>query len=320
MAVYTEVSDAALSSFLEGYDIGQLISFKGIAEGVENSNYLMFTNKGPYILTLYEKRVTETDLPFFLGLIEHLANNGVQCPTPIHGKNGEVLRSLCEKPAAITSFLNGISLNNPKVMHCNAVGLALAKLHIAGSKYKKERKNSLSLDKCINLFNKCLPRADEITPGLSDLIHIELEYLCNNWPKNLPTGIIHADLFPDNVFFENDRLTGIIDFYFACNDFLAYDLGICINAWCFENDCSFNPDKARMLTQGYISERPLKKIEISALPILTRAASFRFLTTRLFDWLNSVEGALVKPKDPNEYVARLKLLQNIEDPSFFGIE
>ena len=319
MAVYTEISDSQLAEFLQDYEIGTAVSCKGIAEGVENSNYLLFTERGPYILTLYEKRVALGDLPFFLGLMEHLAAKNVPCPTPIHGLDGNVLRSLCGKPAAITSFLSGVSPTSPNLSHCKNVGLGLADLHINGSNYSARRKNSLSRDGWEKLFLLVEDRADHITPGLTKLIRSEIDYLKEFWPDDLPKGVIHADLFPDNVFFKDNQLTGLIDFYFACNDFFAYDLAICLNAWCFESDFSFNRHKAKNMTLAYNNRRPLTPSELSALPMLARGAALRFLTTRLFDWLNLVEGALVKPKDPIEYVHKLRFHQSIKNASIYGI-
>ncbi|MBE04008.1 MAG: homoserine kinase [Gammaproteobacteria bacterium] len=319
MAVYTEISDSQLAEFLQDYEIGTAVSCKGIAEGVENSNFLLFTERGPYILTLYEKRVALGDLPFFLGLMEHLAAKNVPCPTPIHGLDGNVLRSLCGKPAAITSFLSGVSPTSPNLSHCKNVGLGLADLHINGSNYSARRKNSLSRDGWEKLFLLVEDKADHITPGLTKLIRSEIDYLKEFWPDDLPKGVIHADLFPDNVFFKDNQLTGLIDFYFACNDFFAYDLAICLNAWCFESDFSFNRHKAKSMTLAYNNRRPLTPSELSALPMLARGAALRFLTTRLFDWLNVVEGALVKPKDPIEYVHKLRFHQSIKNASIYGI-
>ena len=319
MAVYTEISDSQLAEFLQDYEIGTAVSCKGIAEGVENSNFLLFTERGPYILTLYEKRVALGDLPFFLGLMEHLAAKNVPCPTPIHGLDGNVLRSLCGKPAAITSFLSGVSPTSPNLSHCKNVGLGLADLHINGSNYSARRKNSLSKDGWEKLFLLVEDKADHITPGLTKLIRSEIDYLKEFWPDDLPNGVIHGDLFPDNVFFKDNQLTGLIDFYFACNDFFAYDLAICLNAWCFESDFSFNRHKAKNMTLAYNNRRPLTPSELSALPMLARGAALRFLTTRLFDWLNVVEGALVKPKDPMEYVHKLRFHQSIKNASIYGI-
>lgn len=319
MAVYTEVTDEALISYLKQYDIGELVSFKGIAEGVENSNYLLVTQKGRYILTLYEKRVDAVDLPFFLGLMEHLAERGLDCPLPIHMKSGEALGQLAGRPTAIISFLDGFSVRRPTASHCAELGKTLAQLHLAGEGFSIERKNALGLASWQPLFDKSSDRADEVTTGLGAMIQAELDYLKQFWPQDLPSGVIHADLFTDNVFFLQNKLSGIIDFYFACNDLLAYDIAICLNAWCFEPDWSFNTTKARALFKGYTDVRPMTESEISHLPVLCRGASLRFLLTRLFDWLNVPTGAMVTPKDPGEYIAKLKFHQGIEDVALYGI-
>ena len=319
MAVYTAVSDQDLALFLGNYDIGRAVSFKGIAEGVENSNYFLLTDQGPYILTLYEKRVTPEDLPYFLGLMEHLARRGLACPTPIHGRDGEVLRELCGRPAAITSFLSGVWPLRPAPSHCGPLGEALAKMHVAGLDYPAQRKNALSVAGWRKLFDQSEARADEVEPGLAKELAGELDELAARWPRDLPEGVIHADLFPDNVFFDGDELSGLIDFYFACNDFLAYDLAICLNAWCFEPDTSFNITKARLMINAYRKVRSCSVAELSALPLLARGAALRFLLTRLYDWLNQVDGAMVKPKDPMEYLKKLRFHRGLEGPGAYGI-
>jgi len=320
LAVYTEVTDEALISYLKQYDIGDLVSFKGIAEGVENSNYLLATQNGRYILTLYEKRVAEADLPFFLGLMEHLAQSGLVCPLPIHMKTGEALGRLAGRPAAIISFLDGFSVRRPTAVHCGELGKALAELHLAGDGFSNERKNALDLAAWQPLYDKSSDRADEVITGLGAMIQAELDYLKQSWPQDLPAGVIHADLFTDNVFFLQNRISGIIDFYFACNDLFAYDIAICLNAWCFEPDWSFNTTKARALFKSYIDVRPMTANEFSNMPVLCRGASMRFLLTRLFDWLNVPKGAMVTPKDPGEYIAKLKFHQGIKDVALYGID
>jgi homoserine kinase type II len=320
MAVYTEVSDDELETFLEAYDLGELVSYKGIAEGVENSNYLMIAERGTFILTLYEKRVKAEDLPFFLGLMEHLAQRGVACPTPIHGRDGVVLRQLCGRPAALTSFLAGVWPRRILPHHCQALGGALAAMHRAGADYERRRPNALSIDGWPALYEACKARADEVQPNLSAELGKELAALMAAWPRDLPAGVIHADLFPDNVFFHGAQLSGLIDFYFACNDFLAYDLAVCLNAWCFEPDLSFNITKARLMISAYRRERPLLESEVKALPILARGSALRFLLTRLYDWLNQVDGALVKPKDPLEYVRKLRFHRGVKNAAAYGLD
>ncbi|MEH6727333.1 MAG: homoserine kinase [Hyphomicrobiales bacterium] len=320
MAVYTDVSDEALQQFLTLYDIGSLTSCKGIAEGVENSNFLLGTDQGQFILTLYEKRVDVDDLPFFLGLMDHLAAKGLDCPVPIHDKIGETLNTLEGRPAAIISFLDGMWVKRPTADHCTMVGQALAELHKDGQDFGIKRANSLSQPSWRPLFEQSRSRANEVLRGLAQTIDAELEYLELNWPKNLPDGVIHADMFPDNVFFLNDKFSGMIDFYFACNDMLVYDLTICLNAWCFEHDNSFNVTKAKALIEGYRSIRDLTPDELQALPVLARGASMRFLLTRLHDWLRVPPGALVVPKNPLEYLKKLRFHMDVESVSAYGVD
>ena len=320
MAVYTEVSDEDLREFLAQYGLGEVTSFKGIAEGVENSNYLLRAGDKSYILTLYEKRVRREDLPFFLGLMEHLAGQGIDCPVPIHGRDGEALRELCGRPAALISFLDGLWPRRAQAEHCRLLGEAMARLHLAGASFELHRKNDLSLPGWRPLFESCSGRANEVQAGLAEAIEKELSFLEARWPAELPAGVIHADLFPDNVFFLGGRLSGIIDFYFACNDFFAYDLAVCLNAWCFEPDDSFNITKARLLLQSYRKVRPFSEDELAALPLLARGSALRFLLTRLYDWLNHPPGALVEPKDPLEYWKKLVFHQGVSGPGAYGLD
>ena len=319
MAVYTEVSDEELDAFVNSYDIGALLSYKGIAEGVENSNFLVHTEGGSYILTLYEKRVNPNDLPFFLGLKEHLSQNGINCPTPVKNKEGKTLGHLAGRPAAIVTFLEGMWVKRPNVEHCEQLGAAMARMHQAAEGFELTRDNALSVGGWRPLFAMCADRADEVQKGLKAEIESELDFFDANWPSDLPKGVIHADLFPDNVFFLRQQLSGLIDFYFACNDLLAYDIAICINAWCFEPDDMFNVTKARSLIKGYNEIRPLNDLEYDALPLLARGAALRFLLTRLYDWLTVPEGALVVPKDPGEYLKKLRFHRSIRSVADYGI-
>jgi homoserine kinase type II len=320
VAVYTDFSDEEFDAFMKGYDLGPVVSLKGIAEGVENSNYLLATESGQYILTLYERRVDPADLPFFLGLMEHLAGRGINCPLPVHDRAGMTLGRLGGRPAAIITFLSGMWVRRPRIEHCAAVGTALARLHLAGEGFSLKRKNALSVESWRPLFNMCDGRADEVTPGLAVEIAKELDFLEKNWPKDLPIGVIHADLFPDNVFFLRERLSGLIDFYFACNDMLAYDLAICLNAWCFEADLALNITKARALLTAYRAVRPLTGAEIAVLPLLARGSALRFLLTRLYDWLTVPEGALVVPKNPVEYYKKLRFHRGVSDAAAYGLD
>jgi homoserine kinase type II len=311
MAVYTEVSDDELAHFLAGYGLGALLSFKGIAEGVENTNYLVHTTGGTFILTLYEKRVEISDLPFFLALMEHLSARGVTCPLPVRDHDGNVLNELAGRRAALITFLEGVWPKRPKVGQCLELGKALARMHMAGEDFPLRRANALGPPGWRPLFEKFEARAEDISHGLRDLIDGELGFLEQHWPMNLPQGIIHADLFPDNVFFVDDKLSGIIDFYFACNDALAYDIAVCLNAWCFDATSTFDPVKGAALLKGYDSVRPLSDREREAMPILARGAAIRFLLTRSYDWLNTPKDALVARKDPTDYVRRLQFHRSV---------
>jgi homoserine kinase type II len=319
MAVYTDVTDEALFAFLGLYDLGAVLSFKGIAEGVENSNFLLHCQSGFFILTLYEKRVSPADLPFFIGLMEHLAAKKLSCPLPVKRRDGQALGTLAGRPAAIVTFLDGVSVRKPDARQCGETGRALAQMHLAGADFAIHRPNGLSLQQWPGLFAASQARADEVSPGLAQEIADELRFLERRWPQNLPQGVIHADLFPDNVFFIGEKLSGLIDFYFACNDFLAYDLAIGLNAWCFEPDGAFNATKGRALLQGYQSLRPLDEDERRALPVLARGAAMRFLLTRLYDWLNVPPGALVRPKNPLEYLGKLRFHQTIDNARELGL-
>ena len=320
MAVYTEVSDEDLRAFLRQYELGEVTSFKGIAEGVENSNYLLRTTEGSFILTLYEKRVRREDLPYFVGLMEHLARQGIDCPVPIRGRDGTALRELCGRPAAIVSFLDGLWPRRVRPEHCRLLGEAMAHMHIAGGSFGMRRGNDLSMPGWRPLFESCAARAQEVQDGLAEALERELGFLEGEWPEDLPAGVIHADLFPDNVFFLGGRLSGIIDFYFACNDFFAYDLATCLNAWCFEPDDSFNVTKARLLLQSYRQVRRFSQAELEALPLLARGSALRFLLTRLYDWLHHPDGALVDPKDPLEYWKKLCFHQQVRGPGDYGLD
>jgi homoserine kinase type II len=320
MAVYTEVSDEELAALIVSYGLGDLLSFKGIAEGVENTNYIVHTSRGPFILTLYERRTAREDLPFFLGLMEHLAARGVSCPTPVRDNEGRNLKELAGRPAALVTFLEGFWVRRPATVHCAAVGRALAELHMGAQGFALKRTNALGLAGWRPLYERFADRADEIAPDLGPLIGSELRSLEAHWPKGLPAGVIHADLFPDNVFFLGNRLSGLIDFYFACNDALAYDIAVCLNAWCFEKDLSFNITKGRALLRGYEELRPLTPAEREAMPQLARGAALRFLLTRAYDWLNTPRDALVSPKNPLEYVRRLRFHQGVRSIADYGLE
>lgn len=320
MAVYTEVSDEELSDFLATYDIGTLLSYKGIAEGVENTNYFLHTTQGFYILTLYEKRVREADLPFFLGLMQHLAGKSLTCPLPVSNRQGELLGRLAGRPAVIITFLEGVAVRRPTAQHCRALGTALAELHLAGGDFPMHRPNALSLGGWVPLFTQAEAQADTVASGLAERTRRELAFLKEAWPRDLPSGIIHADLFTDNVFFIGGEVSGLIDFYFACTDALAYDVAICLNAWCFEPDGSFNLTKGQAMLSGYQAVRRLELREVEALPVLCRGSAMRFMLTRLVDWLNVPPGALVRPKDPLEYDRKLHFHRHVTHAREYGLE
>jgi len=287
---------------------------------VENSNYLVHTAGGPYILTLYEKRVSPADLPYFLALMEHLAARGITCPLPVHDREGRTLKELAGRPAALITFLEGLWVRRPGIEHCAGLGQALGRFHLAGQDFPMRRANSLSLPGWRALFASIGSEADRIKPGLAGVMEKELHHLEGHWPQDLPQGVIHADLFPDNVFFLGDKVSGLIDFYFACNDTLAYDIAVCLNAWCFETDGSFNVTKARALLQAYEAVRPLTKAELQWLPTLARGAALRFLLTRTYDLLNTDANALVKTKDPNEYLRKLRFHQRVKSTRDYGLK
>ncbi len=320
MAVYTEVSDDALRAFLADYGLGELQAFRGIAEGVENSNYAVKTTTGDYILTLYERRVDPAELPYFLGLMDHLAAQGLACPTPVHGRDGVALRALAGRPAAICTFLPGIWPRRIRPEHAAPLGDALARLHLAGEGFAGRRPNALGPAGWAPLLDRCRADADGVQPGLVAELDAALAAVTRDWPRDLPVGQIHADLFPDNVFFldEPPRVSGVIDFYFACTDLLAYDVAICLNAWCFDADYAFNVTRAAAMLRAYQRVRPLSAAERAALPVLARGAALRFLLTRLFDWVNTPPGAMVTRKDPLEYLRKLRFFLAADSAEAIG--
>ena len=343
MAVYTRVDETQLAELLARYDIGEATEFTGITQGVENSNYRLVTTKGEFILTLYEKRVDRADLPFFIGLMGHLAKRGISCPRPVADRNDEIIQEICGRAAAIVTFLEGTWSKAPTTKQCKAVGKVLAQMHIAGRNYKCKRKNALNVHSLDQLLNSSISDFDEklgtdltvlsvkrdieksemlvaVEDGLWNIATVRLMNILEKWPKRLPRGVLHADLFPDNVLFTGDNVTGVIDFYFACNDFLAYDLAIVLNAWCYESNSSYNFTKARQLVAGYQSARPLSKREVAAMPVLFEGAAMRFFLTRLYDWVNTPENAQVKPHNPMDYWKRLNFHRHIDTPSAYGFD
>ena len=314
MAVYTNLSENNLKDFFSKYNLGKLVNYKGIQEGIENTNYLIQTDKGKFILTVYEKRVREKDLPFFMGLMKNLFDENFPCPKPIINKNGSYITEVAKKKAAVISFLDGFSKKELTPDNCHTVGVQTAKLHMITRNLKVKRENRLSVNSWRKFYKNVQNDCFKIYPNLAKIIKINLEEIEKNWPKNIPSGIIHADLFPDNIFFKGNKLTGIIDFYFSCYDFYAFEIAICLNALCFEGqkeNLSFNVTKAKKFVDGYSSVRKLLEEEKKSLKILCQGAAIRFLLTRVFDYLNLIEGAMVKTKDPIEYLKRLEFHNSV---------
>lgn len=325
MAVYTQIDDAQLEAFLQQYEIGSALSFKGIAEGVENSNYYLETDQGRFILTLFEKRVNPADLPYFIGLKERLARTGFSCPEPIRGKDGQSLRTLAGRPAVIVSFLDGLSPKRPNAEQCRAFGVGLAEMHTALADFDLRRANDLGPTSWRQLWTGRETSAEALEPGISNLIEADLSDIeaARLSDRALPAGTIHADLFPDNAFFLGNQFSGVIDFYFACNDFLVYDIAVCLNAWAFDDSLSssglqYKFSHGRALLAGYQSVRSLSSAELEALPILCRGAAIRFFLTRLIDWTDTPADALVRPKDPLEYARRLEFHRRVAGPGDYG--
>ncbi|MCQ2965389.1 MAG: homoserine kinase [Alphaproteobacteria bacterium] len=320
MAVYTRLKNDQLNFFIQKYNIGDVVSLTEIKGGIDNTNYFLKTTKDIFLLTIYEKRIQVDELPFFIELMEHLKKNGLNCPMPVKAKDGKALQEIFPgKWACITTFLSGQSVKNLKIEHCFELGKAMALMHRSSANFNKVRKNDLSISGWEKLIAKIGQNANRIAPRLYDELCYEFEDIKSQWPSNLPTGIIHADLFPDNVFFTENLLSGIIDFYFACSDFYAYELAICINAWCFENYIwEFNATKAAYLIAGYTKIRKLSIEEKQSLPILCRGAALRFLLTRIYDWINQDPLAFVTPKDPNEYIKKLRFHHKVKSYFEYG--
>ena len=322
MAVYTKLSENNLKDFFSEYKLGKLLNYKEIKEGIENTNYFIQTEKGKFILTVYEKRVEEKDLPFFISLMKNLFDKRFPSPEPIINKNGNYISNILEKKAAVVSFLQGSSKKNLNSINCNQIGTYAAKLHSITKNLSGKRENKLSVASWRKIYNRVKKDCSKIHPNLENIIEKNLEEVEKNWPKNIPSRIIHADLFPDNIFFKEDKLSGIIDFYFACHDFYAFEIAICLNALCFEGqkeNLSFNVTKAKKFIDGYSNIRKLNQNEKNALKILCKGAALRFLLTRVFDYLNITEGSIVTIKDPLEYLKRLEFhdsVKNYEDYFF----
>jgi homoserine kinase type II len=318
MAVYTDLSDDDLQGLVALYAIGDLLSAKGIVEGVTNTNYLLVTTTGPYILTLYESRTNESDLPFFLGLMDHWGRRGIVCPQALAGRDGKTLRPVAGKPAGLFSFLNGMPVRHPTRKHVAALGAAVATAHLASESFGLTRANALGIGAWQEFFSGSAGRADEIQPGFAQGIAAEIAFLQAAWPQGLPRGAIHADLSPDNVFFQGESLSGIIDFSYACTDYYAYELALLLNDWCFEADGQFNITKARELFASYTAKRKLTREEIAAMPVLARGASIPYLLTRLYDWFNRA-GSLGQRKSPLDYWVKLKFHAQVKSAAEYGL-
>jgi homoserine kinase type II len=313
MAVYTKLEHPEVEQFLEQYNINNFKDYKGITEGVENTNYFIKTSEQDYILTIYEKRVDENDLPFFIKLLSSLSENKFPCPKPIANKNNEKINKIKNKNAALVTFLNGKSKNKITSEDCFEIGKITAQLHEITKKFKISRKNNLSIESWQNIFEKTIKKKIDLDESIIKKTNNYLSYLKGKWPKNLPEGIIHADLFPDNIFFTKNKVSGIIDFYFACNDFFAYEIAICLNSICFDNNSTFNMTKAKNLIDGYSSIRSLSEDEKKYLPILCMGAAMRFFLTRLYDFYNTDNKADVKIKDPFEYFKKIEFHSTIKN-------
>jgi len=316
MAVYTKLSESNLKEFFSKYNVGKIQKHGEIKEGIENTNYFIQTEKGKFILTLYEKRVDEKDLPFFISLMRNLYDKKFPSPEPIINKNGNYISEIFNKKAAVVSFLEGKAKQILNPLDCYEVGIYTAKLHSITKNLISKRENKLSVKSWREIYNRVKKDCSKIHPNLTSILEKNLNEIESDWPKNIPSGIIHADLFPDNIFFNKDKLSGIIDFYFSCNDYYAFEIAICLNALCFEGkneNLSFNVTKAKKFIDGYSSVRNLTEDEKKSLKVLCKGAAIRFLLTRVFDYLNLIEGAIVKIKDPVEYLKRLEFHESVKN-------
>ena len=314
MAIYTKLSESKLREFFSKYNLGNFINYKEIKEGIENTNYFIETEKGKFILTLYEKRVDEKDLPFFMSLMKNLFDKNFPSPQPIINKNGNYISEISGKKAAVVSFLDGSEKKNLNPDNCYEIGIQTAKLHLITKNLTGKRENKLSINSWRKIYKKIENECPKIHVKLAETIEKNLNEIENDWPQNIPSGIIHADLFPDNIFFKKEKLSGIIDFYFSCYDFYAFEIAICLNALCFEGrkeNLSFNVTKAKKFIDGYSEIRKLSEEEKKSLKILCQGAAMRFLLTRVFDYLNLTKGAIVKIKDPIEYLKRLEFHNSV---------
>ncbi len=320
MAVYTHISREELDLFTDHYSIENILEFSGIKGGTSNSNYLLKTLEKNYILTIFEERTNQDNLQFFFDLMNHLNKNSVKCPEVIQDKKGNYSNSIQNKKAVITSFLKGRSIDQIKPIHCASLGSTIARMHKESARLEMTRENELGFVNLNSLIQALKNFDDKIDAQVIDLINEEYAFLSGNLGHGLPSGIIHADLFPDNIFFDGNEVTGIIDFYFACTDYYAYEIAICLNAWCFEpNNNEFNPTKAKHLLGSYNQLREFSEEEKKALPLLTRASSLRYLLTRLIDYYSHDDNELIIRKDPNEYLTKLQFHQSVKKVGEYGL-
>ena len=315
MAVYTKLSIEEISNITKHYKLGNLETYQGIEEGIENTNYLLVTSKEKYILTIFEKRVNEKDIPFFVNVMKYLNRNSFFCPNPIEDMNGNLINEIKKKKYIVVNFLDGKGKIKPTTKDCISLGKTLADMHNKTKNFTEIRNNSLSIDGWERLYKKICKDISKVELNkLDKLLLFDMEERLNfcyeNWPKNLPKGFIHGDIFPDNVFFKNNEICGIIDFYFSCTDFLIYEIAIALNAWCFDNEKKFNFEKAQSLVKGYNSKKKITIKELKAISILSQGASLRFLLTRLYDWFNTPKEAILNKKNPLEYLNKLRFFRD----------
>jgi len=320
MAVYTQITKQDLIAFLEQYDLGALLDFKGIAQGVSNTNYHVFTDQGRYILTIFEpRRVLEKDLDFFFDYSAHLQNKGIECPAAILRKDGKSYGFLKGLPAVFITYLHGQDIKTKDLAedHCEQMGAFLARMHLAAQDFSGGRENNMGVSSFPRLYDIIKDKADGFEQGLNDLMKAELDYLQKEWPSELPAGCVHADAFPDNVFFYKEKLSAIIDFYFSCTDFYAFDLAITMNAWCFDENAEFVTDRFKAFMQGYQTARPLSAEEKSAFRVLCRGAVYRTLASRLEEYfMHDPENTVMIPHDPRAYLKRLQFHQQQDIMTF----
>jgi len=314
MAVYTKIYKRDISNINKKFETEKIIGFKGIKQGIENTNYLLKSKKNKFILTIFEKRVSKKEIPFFMSLMDQLNTYKINCPKPIKSKSGNYLINIKNKSACIVSFLNGRDKKSLNLKNCYEIGKMIAQMHLSTSKIKLYRKNSMSIKNLNPLLNSIKFKSKKFT-NLEKFLKNNFKDIKKKWPKKLPKGIIHGDLFIDNIFFKNNKLSGIIDFYFAANDYFMYEIAICINALCFDKINSkfkINKQKIRNLIKGYENIKKISAKEKQSLNILCRGAAMRYFLTRLYDYTNTPKTALIKIKDPREYYQKLIIHNNLK--------